>query len=787
MIKHNEIIAEKSAIDNDSVYTSFTIAYNIALNVLTLGRKPKLEKGGSDVGTNIIKNVTHKSFSRVLQFEEFLKEGHTIYSGCFKEGAKTTAIANIENSWILFLDYDDCTFEELSQNPFVQKYGAILHPSYSANPDNLRKFHLLFIFDRAVNSQEYKKIWDVVSKEIGLKIDSSKRGANNLCFGSWHEPFNLGENFLDTTDLLQRYDELFSKSSSSKNDKKRATKKKHGISTQKSDEKYKNEKCDNNVLEHIWQKISELKEGDIEEATKALFFKHDHQFQKRELNAEERAKGMILKYECSNPFSPTDKSKTSFVITLFDNGLPPVWWDSSGNYEEALVNGRERNGGSIISYWRKMNPKLYPQDGIIEGRKFITMVHELCDELKIDRFDFRSQGNNSKRQELYQKLNTVFGSRLRFNEMTLKPELDGEIIKADTLAFKLSIEYGIEASREMAKEAVLYLAEKNSYHPVREYLEAVAEKHHIESLPSGIIDKLSTKYFGTTEDIYDIYVKKTLIAAVARIFEPGCQMKTVLTLQGVQDAGKSSWFRTLCGKEWFNDNVKINDDIDKDDKMLLRRFWIHEIDEIDKAIRKSDRANLKSNISRPDDNFRKPYGADVESYPRMSIFVATTNETKILYDPTGSVRFWVIPVQKKQLDFDGVAKERDMLWAAAVHASRAGIKWYLEGEENKQRDLANEEFNDCDAWEDLIMSFIDKYQEVAVTWILSTVLNVSRDKQDRKAQNRVEDILRKNNWENSKTQKRVSGYKFRLWKNPSIDEKLLSPEEFFNNYAYRII
>lgn len=98
-------------------------------------------------------------------------------------------------------------------------------------------------------------------------------------------------------------------------------------------------------------------------------------------------------------------------------------------------------------------------------------------------------------------------------------------------------------------------------------------------------------------------MRKTLVAAVARIYEPGTKFDYVLILNGDQGIGKSTFFSKLAGK-WFSDSLTISDMRDKAAAEKLQGYWILELGEL-AGLRKMDVETVKSFITRTDDKLDK--------------------------------------------------------------------------------------------------------------------------------------------------------------------------------------
>lgn len=362
-------------------------------------------------------------------------------------------------------------------------------------------------------------------------------------------------------------------------------------------------------------------------------------------------------------------------------------------------------------------------------------------ELDNQKSDFNIFNSDDKMIQDYRKLNKQFGKRIRLNTLSKRIEIDGKPVSLDRVRLQLAIRHGIlvRSSREDVQDILTEIAVENQYSPIQEYL---------NSLPvasdTSILDSLAQKYFGVEGELYTKFIRKTLIGAVKRAFEPGCKMDTVLILQGPQGFRKSTFFKILAGKKYFDDSLGAVSD--KDERLKLHRSWIVEWAELESIFRRRDVSATKAFLSTETDAIRPPYCRDTEDFNRPSIIVATTNKQEFLADETGNRRFWVIPVKQK-IDTKLLRQERDAIWAAAMLAYRSGEEPYLNlGNDEEKAEQLTEDFQTSDPWEDFILNYIEHRDYVRLSDLLNH-LQIDLSRQERSHQMRCSGILKKMGWE----------------------------------------
>ena len=274
---------------------------------------------------------------------------------------------------------------------------------------------------------------------------------------------------------------------------------------------------------------------------------------------------------------------------------------------------------------------------------------------------------------------------------------------ADLACAKMYFEriYGIWSPTKFKDALLGVVSSERVYHPVKEYLDGLSWDG-VERLDTLLID-----YLGAEDTPYVRAVtRKTLVAAVARIYEPGTKFDSILVLNGPQGIGKSTFFARL-GREWYSDSLAISDMKDKTAAEKLQGYWILELGEL-AGIRKMDVETVKSFVTRTDDKYRHAYGVNVESHPRSCVIVGSTNsDGGFLRDITGNRRFWPVRVlgDGKYKPWDLI--DVDQIWAEAIERYRLGEELFLKGELAEEAVSQQRDAMEADDREGLVAEYLE--------------------------------------------------------------------------------
>lgn len=283
---------------------------------------------------------------------------------------------------------------------------------------------------------------------------------------------------------------------------------------------------------------------------------------------------------------------------------------------------------------------------------------------------------------------------------------------ADTTELRryLEQEHRFKPGKSDIRDAVIAVAVRQRFHPVRDYLNSL-----LWDLKPRL-DTLFVDYLGAEDTPYiRAITRKALVGAVARIMEPGCKFDYMPVLVGGQGRGKSSIISKLAGgNDWFSDSVTTFDG--KNAFEAITGKWLIEIPEM-QAFDKATMNQAKAFITKQSDFYRAAYAEFPEDRGRQCVFFGTTNDHDCLRDATGGRRFWPVDIDaidRKKDIFVDLPIERDQIWAEAVIRWHTGEPLHLQKNLEEEAAIEQESHREAHPWEGTIENFLES--EIPEDW-----------------------------------------------------------------------
>lgn len=335
---------------------------------------------------------------------------------------------------------------------------------------------------------------------------------------------------------------------------------------------------------------------------------------------------------------------------------------------------------------------------------------------RIDPSSFPNQPRNGSTQlptrlPNLRHLLKYYGISVRYNTISKKlgiliPNHTGSPDNADNIALtsicSLASLNGLSTSA--IPSFLEALGDRNLYNPVSDW---------IKSQQWDEVDRL--EYFYNTlvhredfpKELKKILMRCWLISLVAAALMPsGFHARGVLTLQGPQSIGKTSWIRALINNTLLAANViKLDHHLDagnKDSLITAITHWIVEIGELDSSFKK-DIARLKGFLTAGSDKLRRPYGRTNSEYQRRTVFCATVNDENFLVDPTGNSRWWTIPVTS--IDYQHNI-DMQQLFAQVATYFAAGEAWWLTKSQEDMLEMQNKHHRSMSSIHERILAIL---------------------------------------------------------------------------------
>ncbi len=332
----------------------------------------------------------------------------------------------------------------------------------------------------------------------------------------------------------------------------------------------------------------------------------------------------------------------------------------------------------------------------------------------------------------------------------------GEWTDADTTRLRvwMAERYRFTPKTGDVDEAVMLVAQSSRFHPVREYLEAVMWDERPR------VDTWLSRYLGAADTEYTRAVGRYwLIAAVARVMRPPVKADCVLILEGLQGLGKSTALEILGGR-WFSDTHFALGE--KDGYQQMSGLWICELAELD-SFNKAESTRAKQFFGSKEDRYRPPYGRRTETFARQCVFAGSTNQDSYLKDATGNRRYW--PITCSALEDAALRRDRDQLWAEAMHLYLQGARWWPGDDEKHLFADEQEKRFASDAWEDVLKEYLTastaKFYTVAE--VAHDALGLQHHQLKPPEEQRIGRVMGRLGWKRARPRQLRDGIHLRLW------------------------
>ena len=331
----------------------------------------------------------------------------------------------------------------------------------------------------------------------------------------------------------------------------------------------------------------------------------------------------------------------------------------------------------------KINSNMHPQNQAFnteDNQQMIPGSDTSEEEKKVDKNSVR-ENIMSMMQLLKSKYNFRYNTVMKFVEYMPKEKgwygfqpVDPRVQKRMTLEVQLAdIRVSIKDVRNFLESDYI-----KNYNPIDEYLFQCYDKwdgkDHIRALARTVptnnpywANWFYTWFLGMV-DQWRGFTHRQYGNSVAPL---------LISKQGYN---KSTFCRRLLPPElqWgYSDNLILSEK--RQVYQAMAQFMVINLDEFNQISPQVQQGFLKNLLQLPTVKIKPPYGSHVQEFPRLASFIATSNMTDILSDPSGNRRFLGVELTGP-IDVSG-RLNYEQLYAQAMQALERGEKSYFDAKE----------------------------------------------------------------------------------------------------------
>ena len=657
-------------------------------------------------------NVTFKEYKSANKMDQGkIKDVGGYVGGFLRQGKRSPA--NVAFRQLLTLDVDFAHLEFWEDFSLQYENAAVLHATHT-HSDEAPRYRLIIPLDREVTPDEYSAVSRKVAGILGIELfDNTTFETNRLMF--WPStPMDREYYFkqqdgplLSADEVLEEYEDWRDSSQWPISEAK--LKNVHEGIAKQEDPGSKRGLIGAFCRSYT---ISEVIETYLSEH-------YEHAQDGRYTYKKGSTAGGLVVYDDTFAYSHHGTDPSSGTLC---NVYDLVRLHKFGHLDAPQSDAKSSSAMSTLIMEDKAVKKLVASENMAAAKYDFAAAEEGAFEEEVENMEWMSDLEMNGRGEYVssaQNLNLIFEHDPRVKHKFQHNYFDNKIYtfpgvpwrKIESPEPMKNVDFSglrnyIETIYKIAgtlkiEDAFNLEAEKRKFHPVRDYLNSL-EWDGVKRIDSLLVD-----YFGAPDTIYTREaIRKTLVAAVARIYNHGAKFDLVLTIVGPQGTKKSTFFSKL-GKGWFSDTFLTVHG--KEALEQIQGVWIMEIAEL-AGLRKAEVETVKHFISKQEDSFRPAYGRTTETHKRQTVFVGTTNNDDFLNDPSGNRRFIPIRVNAEGVRkdvFRDLSPEIDLIWAEAVNLYRSGEPLYMSKEAETLAQEAQREHSENDERQGPIEAFLD--------------------------------------------------------------------------------
>lgn len=282
---------------------------------------------------------------------------------------------------------------------------------------------------------------------------------------------------------------------------------------------------------------------------------------------------------------------------------------------------------------------------------------------------------------------------------------------------KIAFEQMLDVSVAWSIDVELYVRSTliKDYNPIHEFLAGCGKWRKSHDYIREFARRVPTKYEGWEEMFHCWF-----LAMVAQWLNCDTTFGNSLVpmIIGRQGTHKSTFCKIILPpvlREYYIDDVKM-DNAEQVERVLGRMALVN----IDEYNAKTDReqAKIKRLLTEKEVQVRRMRSDQYVMTPRMASFIATTNETQPLNDPTGSRRY--ICCELSGVIDTATPVNYQQLYAQAIDELQNGAKYYLTKDEEKKLEEHNKAYQRIETAEMLLTYYFQPAERNKKNFVKAT-------------------------------------------------------------------